>query len=133
MLPRLFILLVLLLSACQNHKAAYSSAAMPDSLTPQIGSSSDSLVTIYNLGSNRYEVCRMMVPVLSRIRHGYEGRVKVVSIDVLEHLDKAREYDVTLLPTQVFVDGKGREYARHSGYFTYEDASKLLEIGLTRK
>jgi len=71
---------------------------------------------IVDLGSTVCIPCRKMQPILERLREKYRGRVDVVFIDINEQPDQADAYRVTMIPTQVFLDAKGREVWRHVGF-----------------
>lgn len=47
--------------------------------------------------------CRALEPVLTAIAADYQGRMKVVQIDVDESPDLAEKFDITTLPSLVFV------------------------------
>ena len=45
--------------------------------------------------------CRMMGPVLEQLSAEYEGRVKIVKVDIDESMDLAQEYRIMSVPNMV--------------------------------
>ena len=86
-------------------------------------------VTFVELGSVRCIPCQKMQPVMKSIEEKYAGQVKVVFYDVWTPQGNpfASQYNVKAIPTQVFLDENGKEYARHVGYFAEEELVKLLK------
>ncbi len=87
------------------------------------------LVTFVELGSIRCIPCRKMVPIMKEIEEEFGDQVKVVFHDVWTDAGKpfAAKYQIRLIPTQVFLDRKGKEYFRHEGYFPKEELVKVLK------
>jgi len=51
--------------------------------------------------------CRMIAPILEELSHEYDGKVKVVKINVDDSPNTAGEYGVRSIPTLIlFKDGK---------------------------
>ncbi len=95
---------------------------------------SDPIVTFVEIGSVNCVPCRMMQPVMRSIEKKYAGRVKIVFYDVWTPHGKsdAMKYGVRVIPTQVFLDSKGKEYFRHEGFFPEEDVDRVLRAGGVR-
>ena len=73
----------------------------------------------------------MMMPILIELKTEYAGRFKVVFIDVWEDPDKAKEYGIKIIPTQIFYDASGKELFRHEGFFSKTDIlTKWKELGI---
>ena len=85
-------------------------------------------VTFVELGSVNCVPCKMMQPVMKKVESKYGSQVKVVFYDVWTDKDKkmSEVYRIRAIPTQVFLDADGKEYARHEGYFPFEDLEKVL-------
>ena len=45
----------------------------------------------------------------------------MVFINTAEEPLKAQQYQISLIPTQIFYDKNGKEIFRHSGYFSTEE------------
>ena len=75
-----------------------------------------------------------MAPILEDLKREYAGILDVEFIDVWqkENAKKAEEYKVESIPTQVFLDSKGKELWRHVGFFSKEDIlAKWKELGFS--
>ena len=85
------------------------------------------LVTFIELGADRCIPCRQMQPIMKEIAETFADRVQVVFYDVWKDPEPARKYRIQLIPTQVFVDQKGKEIFRHVGLFPKEEILELLK------
>jgi thioredoxin 1 len=85
-------------------------------------------VTFIELGSVRCIPCKQMQNVMKNIEKKYGSQVKVVFHDVWTEAGKpySKQYNITAIPTQVFLDDTGKEYFRHEGYFPEEELVKVL-------
>ncbi len=99
----------------------YTGAAEPDR----------PVVTFIELGSVNCIPCKMMQPVMKKAADKYPGQVKVVFHDVwtTQGAPFGRQYKIKAIPTQVFLDKNGNEYARHIGFFDFESVEKVLKQG----
>jgi len=88
-------------------------------------------VTFIELGSVRCIPCKKMQKVMASVEKKYPKQVEVIFYDVWTKEQKhfADDYDIDLIPTQVFLDSNGKEYFRHEGYFPEEDLLKILKKG----
>lgn len=85
-------------------------------------------VTFIELGSVRCIPCQKMQPVMKSIEANYGSEVKVVFHDVWTKEGKpyADKFKVNAIPTQVFLDAKGKEFFRHEGFFPEDELVKVL-------
>jgi thioredoxin 1 len=69
-----------------------------------------------------------MQPVMKSIEQKYSRQVKVVFHDVWTETGApyGKQYGIEAIPTQVFLDEKGKEYFRHVGFFPEEELVKIL-------
>ncbi len=83
---------------------------------------------LIELGSERCLPCRMMEPVIEKVKDQYKEKLKIIVYDVMTGQGKfaADTFGVKVIPTQVFLDNKGREYYRHQGYLPFEEVEKIL-------
>ncbi|NOR45180.1 MAG: thioredoxin fold domain-containing protein [Candidatus Delongbacteria bacterium] len=91
------------------------------------------IVTLVEIGSVKCIPCKKMQPILKEIEDEFGDRVEVIFHDIWTTKGKidAREYNVRLIPTQVFLDSTGKEYFRHEGFFPKKNIlKKLAEKGL---
>ena len=89
------------------------------------------VVTFIELGSVNCVPCKMMQPVMKKAAEKYPGQVKVVFHDVWTPQGEpyGRQYKIMGIPTQVFLDKNGKEYARHVGFFDFDNLEKVLKAG----
>lgn len=86
-------------------------------------------VTFVELGSVKCIPCKQMQPVMKSIEEKYGEQIKVVFYDVWQPEQKqyAQKYGIKLIPTQVFLDEKGKEFHRHEGFYPEAEIDKLLK------
>jgi len=70
--------------------------------------------------------CRMLAPIVENIAKNYEGKLKVVKLNVDEAGETAAKYGITAIPTLIFFkDGKVAE--QKTGFMAEDVLSKLAE------
>lgn len=84
-------------------------------------------VTFLELGADRCIPCKKMQPIMKEIAAMFPDRVQVVFYDVWKDSAPAEKYGIQLIPTQVFLDQKGKEIARHVGLYPKEEILELLK------
>jgi thioredoxin 1 len=86
-------------------------------------------ITFIELGSVNCIPCKMMQPVMKSIEEKYGKQVKVVFYDVWKPEQKryAQEYNIRVIPTQVFLDKGGKEIFRHEGFFPEKEIDAFME------
>jgi thioredoxin 1 len=70
--------------------------------------------------------CKNITPTLEELAVEYEGRCNVLVLDYSEYKGLFSQYDVTLVPTQVYFDSSGAEVERIVGYSTKEEMINRL-------
>lgn len=120
--------LLLSLSACTQ---AESTTAGPSPAAPTASTATGQrLPKLIDLGADKCIPCKMMAPILDELKKDYAGRMNVEFIDVWKNRDKAAEYGVQMIPTQIFYDASGKELFRRSGFIGREDIlAKWRELG----
>ena len=120
----LAILLTLSLGGCARSREA-SSTSPGASDTPRGGVK----VTFIELGSVNCVPCKMMQPIMREVEAAFPKDVEVVFHDVWTEKGKpyATQFKIKVIPTQVFLDAKGREFFRHEGFFPRDDLVRLLK------
>lgn len=102
----------------------------PDTNPPGTVSPAAALPRLVDLGAGKCIPCKMMAPILEELKAEYAGRMHVDFIDVWEHPDEAKKYNINIIPTQIFYDPAGKELFRHEGFFSREDIlGKWKELG----
>jgi len=90
------------------------------------------LPRLLELGSTKCVSCKMMVPVLEKMKKEYAGLMDVEFIDVWikENAEVAKKFEIEGIPTQIFFDAEGKELSRHAGYIAEEYIlKKWKELG----
>ena len=93
-------------------------------------------ITFVELGSVNCIPCKKMQPIMESIEKKYGDQIEVIFYDVWKADQKkyAEEYNISLIPTQVFLDANGNEFHRHQGFYPEEAIDKILQSkGLTPK
>jgi len=85
------------------------------------------MVTLVDLGAKSCIPCKLMAPILEELEKEYKGRATVIFIDVWENRDKAKEFKVVTIPTQIFYNKQGQEVHRHIGFFDKESIKEKLD------
>ncbi|MBU0650438.1 thioredoxin family protein [bacterium] len=97
------------------------------------GYASEGNVTFIELGSKQCIPCKMMEPIIEEIKEEYRGRVDVIFYDVWTEQGRpyGEKYNITSIPTQIFLDKNGNEFFRHMGFFPKKEIIKVLnEMGI---
>ena len=70
--------------------------------------------------------CRVVSPLIDRLAEEYQGKAKVVKIDIDQNRNNAKEYKIRSIPTVlIFKNGKLTE--QFVGKASYETYSNALE------
>ena len=89
------------------------------------------MVTMIDLGADQCVPCKMMAPILEKLKKDYEGKAAIIFIDVWKNSDPARQYGIRAIPTQIFFDAGGREVQRHVGFMSEKDiVQQLTKMGV---
>jgi len=60
--------------------------------------------------------CKMMKPILEEVARDYEGKLLVRILEIDQHRDLVKQFRIHLIPTQIFIDSKGKVFHRHEGF-----------------
>jgi len=85
------------------------------------------MVTMIDLGAKKCIPCKMMAPIMEKMKKLYEGKAAIVFIDVWEHREQASRFKIRAIPTQIFYDKAGREAYRHVGFMSEEEIIRQLK------
>jgi thiol-disulfide isomerase/thioredoxin len=72
--------------------------------------------------------CKMMKPVLEEVARDYDGKLLVKILEIDQYRDLMKQFQVHLIPTQIFINSKGKMVNRHEGFM---DKASIVEV-LTR-
>lgn len=105
--------------------AATQPEAAPAAETPK------KLPRMVDVGADKCIPCKMMAPILEELKKEYAGRVEVEFVDVWKNPDAGKQYQIQMIPTQIFYDASGKELFRHTGFFGKEEIlAKWAELGM---
>lgn len=86
--------------------------------------------TVLDLGSGTCIPCKMMKPIFEELEKEYGGKANIILLEINNYRDVANQYQVRVIPTQVFFDRQGNQVWRHEGFLAKEDiVKKLKELG----
>jgi len=75
--------------------------------------------------------CREMMPILEQLDKEYPSVFTVALADIWQKEKLAEQYKISVVPTQVFFDGQGKELFRHKGFYPAEQIlAKWKELGI---
>lgn len=88
-------------------------------------------MTLIDLGSDSCIPCKMMAPILEKLKARYRDKAEIVVIDVYKNRDQVKRFKIRAIPTQIFFDENGDEIFRHLGFMSEKDiVAKLREMGV---
>ena len=85
------------------------------------------MVTMVDLGAKKCIPCKMMAPILEKMKKIYHKKAAIVFIDVRENREQIARFCIEAIPTQIFFDANCREVYRHVGFMGEKDISLQLE------
>ena len=89
------------------------------------------LPKLLDLGATKCIPCKMMAPILEKLKKDYAGRLEVEFIDVWQNPGAGKQYKIELIPTQIFFSDSGKELFRHVGFYGRDDIlAKWKELGV---
>jgi thioredoxin 1 len=85
---------------------------------------------LLELGSHSCVPCKKMMPILAELSTE-QSEFTVSFVDVWAAEEKSEQYNIELIPTQIFFDKDGAELFRHVGFYPKEDIlKKWKEFGI---
>jgi thiol-disulfide isomerase/thioredoxin len=113
-------LIMFLAAAVPSMGSTDAGTSRADSVRAAIGKK----VTLIELGSVKCTICQMMHIILNEI-----NSVDVVFYNVRTKAGRplAEKYRISMIPTQIFLDGNGDEFFRHEGYFPKKAIIEVLK------
>jgi thioredoxin 1 len=123
----MFGLLVGTVATAQSKKSVKKAALV--SAKDTIAAVVKPLVTFVELGSVNCIPCKAMQPVMKSLEEKYGAQIKIIFYDVWkqEQAGFAKQYNIRLIPTQVFLDANGKELMRHEGFFPEKAIDAFLQ------
>jgi thiol-disulfide isomerase/thioredoxin len=84
---------------------------------------------LYEFGAGHCVSCKEMAKVIAELKPTLGDKVEFRMIYVDNEKPLFQQYKIMLIPTQVFVNGEGKEVDRHVGALTKEEVlAKLKEL-----
>ena len=90
------------------------------------------MVTMVDLGADKCIPCKLMAPILDKLRSEYTEKAAILFIDVWQEPDQAKKFGISSIPTQIFYDKNGKEQSRHVGFMSEVDIKKQLDTLLSK-
>lgn len=92
------------------------------------------MVTMVDLGADRCVPCKMMAPIIAKLKKDYEDRAAILFLDVWKDPGLGKKFGVRAIPTQIFYDREGKEVYRHLGFMDEKSIVAMLQkIGVPPK
>jgi thioredoxin 1 len=89
------------------------------------------LPTLADFGRSSCIPCKTMKSILEDLAVQYWGKLNVLIVNVDDHGDLTRQYEIMTIPTQILFDGEGNQLGKHIGVWHKEDiVAQLQELGL---
>jgi len=85
------------------------------------------MVTMVDLGANECIPCKMMVPVMEKVKKKYQRKAAIVFIDVWKNKEPAKRFAIRAIPTQIFFDKEGKEVFRHEGFMGEAEIDRVFK------
>lgn len=129
---QLLIFTLMLFISCSNssEKTAESQNQVEESVVAD--STTEKLPAMLDLGSTTCIPCKKMAPILDSLKIVYAGKAQINFIDIRKDKDAVRQYGITMIPTQIFLDNDGREVYRHVGFFPADSITiHLAALGVS--
>ena len=88
------------------------------------------LPQLIDLGAKKCIPCKMMAPILEELAQTHADQFTTIFYDVWENQERAQQFGIRSIPTQIFLSPDGKELFRHQGYISKEDIlKKWKELG----
>ena len=85
------------------------------------------MVTLVDLGAKTCIPCKMMAPILKKLKKAYKDKAAIIFIDVNKNRKMSKQFRIRAIPTQIFFDEKGKEVYRHEGFMSRKAIEKQLK------
>ncbi len=86
--------------------------------------------TLVDFGMGTCEQCKKQAPILAEAAGRYRGKANVVYVDVSVYAGLGAQYQVKLIPYQIFFDKDGKKVSDHVGLNPMKDiAAQLAKLG----
>ncbi len=87
--------------------------------------------TILEFGGRGCIPCRKMQPILSEVEDRFGASINVYNVYLEDDMSLARDFRISLIPTQIVFDTEGKEIMRHVGFWERSALlAKLQNFGI---
>ena len=91
---------------------------------------SGKLPTLLEFGAGHCMACQAMMPVIDKLREQYQGKLRVISVNIDTQRELTEKYGITMIPQQVLLAPDSHEIGRHTGYWPQKQIlAKFAELG----
>ena len=106
----------------------HSGNALVDSLYNYSTNGLNYKISFLEFGSKGCSACKRMESVMEEIGSKYSTQLNVVFLNVSkpESQNLMKLYGIAVIPTQIILDRKGKEFFRHSGYISTDELEKEI-------
>lgn len=88
---------------------------------------------LYEFGAGYCQSCKVMEQVIGELKKSHGDQVEFRLVYTDKDQDLFKQYKILLIPTQVFLNAKGKEVDRHMGPLTREEVlQKLKDLKLIK-
>jgi thiol-disulfide isomerase/thioredoxin len=98
-------------------KKLESEAQKPKPEPEKVAEKPKELPKMWDFGSTTCLPCKTMKEILDPMIVDYKGKVDVRIINVYEETELTKQFRISVIPTQVFIDAAGKELYRHVGVY----------------
>lgn len=118
------------IQALAGSEIVLSESAMIDSTYNYSKNKLNFQTTFLEFGAKGCSACKRMESVMTEIRAKYPTQVNVVFINIMlpESQRLMKYFGIAAIPTQVLLNKEGKEYFRHTGYYSAEELIESLTI-----
>jgi thioredoxin 1 len=108
-----------------------STAAATEMQTSYVDIPRKGTVTMLDLGADKCIPCKMMAPIIEKLKKDYNGKADIIFIDVWKDPKQGERFKISSIPTQIFFDKDGKEAGRHEGFLKEAlIVEKLKDLGV---
>lgn len=68
------------------------------------------LPILIDFGADYCDPCRQLAPIIEELNSELQGKAIIRYVDIVAYPDIARDYPVSVIPTQIFIDAEGNPY-----------------------
>ncbi|MEG0137500.1 MAG: thioredoxin family protein [Bacilli bacterium] len=79
------------------------------------------------LGTKTCPPCREMQPTLKLLNKDFQGKVKIIYLDVIKYKEAAKQFNYKLLPTLLFVTKEGKLYTAKENVMSRHEILKIFK------